>query len=77
MVGGLLVTDATWRWVFYVNVPIGIAALIFGVLFVKHSVESRPGCFDRPGFLLSGIGLGLFMYGVSEGPELGWGSPGC
>ena len=74
VVGGLLVTDATWRWVFYVNVPIGIAALIFGVLFVKHSVESRPGRFDRTGFLLSGIGLGLFMYGISEGPDLGWGS---
>jgi EmrB/QacA subfamily drug resistance transporter len=74
VLGGLLVTDATWRWVFYVNVPIGIAALTFGVLFVKHSVESRPGRFDRPGFLLSGIGLGLFMYGVSEGPDLGWGS---
>jgi EmrB/QacA subfamily drug resistance transporter len=74
VIGGLLVTDATWRWVFYVNVPIGIAALIFGVLFVKHTVESRPGTFDRPGFLLSGVGLGLFMYGISEGPDLGWGS---
>jgi EmrB/QacA subfamily drug resistance transporter len=74
VVGGLLVTDASWRWVFYVNVPIGIAALIFGVLFVKHSVESRPGTFDWRGFLLSGIGLGLFMYGISEGPDLGWGS---
>jgi EmrB/QacA subfamily drug resistance transporter len=74
VVGGLLVTDATWRWVFYVNVPIGVAALIFGVLFVKHSAESRPGKFDRPGFLLSGIGLGLFMYGVSEGPNVGWGT---
>lgn len=74
VVGGLLVTDATWRWVFYVNVPVGVAALIFGVLFVEHSVESRPGAFDRPGFLLSGIGLALFMYGISEGPELGWGT---
>lgn len=74
VIGGLLVTDASWRWVFYVNVPIGIAAFIFGVLFVKHSVESQPGTFDRPGFLLSGIGLGLFMYGISEGPGLGWGS---
>jgi MFS family permease len=71
VLGGLLVTDLSWRWVFYVNVPIGIAALIFGVLSVKHSVESQPGSFDRPGFLLSGIGLGLFMYGVSEGPNVG------
>jgi EmrB/QacA subfamily drug resistance transporter len=75
VIGGLLVTDATWRWVFYVNVPIGIAALIFGVLFVRQHTESAPGTFDWRGFALSGIGLGLFMYGISEGPELGWGSP--
>jgi EmrB/QacA subfamily drug resistance transporter len=74
VIGGLLVTDASWRWVFYVNVPIGIAALIFGVLFVQQNAESQPGLFDWRGFALSGIGLGLFMYGVSEGPELGWGS---
>ena len=38
------------------------------------SPRRRPGRFDLPGFLLSGIGLGLLMYGVSEGPDLGWGS---
>jgi EmrB/QacA subfamily drug resistance transporter len=74
VIGGLLVTDASWRWVFYVNVPIGIAAFTFGVLFVKQHAESQPGAFDLSGFLLSGIGLGLFMYGVSEGPDIGWGS---
>jgi EmrB/QacA subfamily drug resistance transporter len=72
VIGGLLVTDASWPWVFYVNVPIGVAAFIFGVLFVKHEAESHPGRFDLAGFLLSGIGLGLLMYGVSEGPNLGW-----
>ncbi|MDQ6730722.1 MAG: multidrug efflux MFS transporter [Actinomycetota bacterium] len=74
VIGGLLITDASWRWVFYVNVPIGIAAFVYGVLFVQQQVESHPGAFDLPGFLLSGIGLALFMYGVSEGPQLGWGS---
>jgi EmrB/QacA subfamily drug resistance transporter len=75
VIGGLLVSDASWRWVFYVNVPIGIAALIFGILFVRQHAEAKPGIFDWRGFALSGIGLGLFMYGISEGPELGWGSP--
>jgi EmrB/QacA subfamily drug resistance transporter len=74
VIGGLLVTDASWRWVFYVNVPIGVAAFVFGVLFVKQHAESAPGAFDLPGFLLSGIGLALLMYGVSEGPDIGWGS---
>jgi EmrB/QacA subfamily drug resistance transporter len=74
VIGGLLVTEASWRWVFYVNVPIGIAALVFGVLFVKHRAERDPGRFDLPGFLLSSVGLALLMYGVSEGPDIGWGS---
>jgi EmrB/QacA subfamily drug resistance transporter len=74
VLGGLLVTGLSWRWVFYVNVPIGIIAVIFGCLFVNHSTESRPGRFDVVGFLLAGAGLGLLMYGISEGPDIGWGS---
>jgi EmrB/QacA subfamily drug resistance transporter len=76
VLGGLLVTELSWRWVFYVNVPIGIAAVIFGSIFVHHSVETRPGRFDVAGFLLAGAGLGLLMYGISEGPDLGWSAPG-
>jgi EmrB/QacA subfamily drug resistance transporter len=72
LLGGLLVTDASWRWVFYVNVPIGIAAFTFGLLFLRHETQAQPGRFDLPGFLLSGLGLGLAMYGVSEGPIKGW-----
>jgi EmrB/QacA subfamily drug resistance transporter len=75
VLGGLLVTDASWRWVFYVNVPIGIAALIFGGLFVQQRTESTAGHFDWRGFALAGVGLGLFMYGISEGPSQGWDSP--
>ena len=76
VIGGLLVTDLSWRWVFYVNVPIGAAALVFGAEFLRQRTETRPGHFDLTGFLLSGIGLGLLMYGVSEGPGLGWASAG-
>jgi EmrB/QacA subfamily drug resistance transporter len=72
VLGGLLTTDLSWRWVFYVNLPIGAAAFLFGMLFVQESRQSHPGRFDLPGFLLSGIGLGLAMYGVSEGPIKGW-----
>jgi EmrB/QacA subfamily drug resistance transporter len=72
VLGGLLTTEESWRWVFYVNVPIGAAAFLFGALFVRESREGHPGRFDLPGFLLSGLGLGLLMYGVSEGPVKGW-----
>jgi EmrB/QacA subfamily drug resistance transporter len=74
VVGGLLVTELSWRWVFYVNVPIGILALAFGALFLEGGNELTPGRFDAIGFLLCGAGLGLLMYGVSEGPLLHWNS---
>jgi EmrB/QacA subfamily drug resistance transporter len=75
VLGGLLVTDLSWRWVFYVNVPIGIAAFTFGAIFLQESAQAQPGRFDLAGFLLSGLGLGLTMYGISEGPGLGWRQP--
>jgi EmrB/QacA subfamily drug resistance transporter len=75
VVGGLLVTDLSWRWVFYVNLPIGVAAFAFGAIFLEQTAQARPGRFDLAGFLLSGLGLGLAMYGVSEGPNLGWRQP--
>jgi EmrB/QacA subfamily drug resistance transporter len=76
VLGGLLVTDLSWRWVFYVNVPVGVIAVIFGALFLDDHVQAHPGRFDRTGFLLAAGGLGLVMYGVSEGPLKGWASSG-
>jgi EmrB/QacA subfamily drug resistance transporter len=76
VLGGLLVTDLSWRWVFFVNLPIGIVAIVFGVLFLGEHRQPRPGRFDLPGFLLSGIGFALVMFGVSEGPDRGGGRPG-
>jgi EmrB/QacA subfamily drug resistance transporter len=75
VLGGLLVTDLSWRWVFYVNVPIGIAAFLFGAVFLQSNPQAKPGRFDLPGFLLSGLGLGALMYGISEGPNRGWHTP--
>jgi EmrB/QacA subfamily drug resistance transporter len=74
VLGGLLVTDLSWRLVFYVNVPLGICATVFGVLFLRHDAGRQPGGFDTAGFLLAAAGLGLAMYGVSAGPGLGWSS---
>ncbi len=74
VLGGLLVSDLSWRWVFFVNLPIGLAALVFGLVFLRPVAPQRRTRFDIPGFLLSGLGLGAFMYGFSEGPIDGWGS---
>jgi EmrB/QacA subfamily drug resistance transporter len=75
VLGGLLVTDASWRWVFYVNLPIGIAAITFGSLFLREHREPAAGSFDAGGFALAGAGLGAVMYALSEGPSKGWTSP--
>jgi EmrB/QacA subfamily drug resistance transporter len=74
VIGGFLVTEVSWRWVFFVNLPLGILAVTFGALFLERIGASDPGRFDVPGFFLGGLGLGLVMYGVSEGPLKGWSS---
>jgi EmrB/QacA subfamily drug resistance transporter len=54
VVGGFLVTAASWRWVFYVNVPIGVAGFVFGALFLPEHREAGAGRFDLPGFYPKG-----------------------
>lgn len=75
VIGGFLVDVSSWRWVFYVNVPIGIAACLFGLLFLQEHREPAAGRFDVPGFLLAGAGLALALYALSEGPGSGWATP--
>jgi EmrB/QacA subfamily drug resistance transporter len=72
VLGGLLIDKFSWHWVFYVNVPIGIAAFVFGTLFLEEYRRHNAGHFDLAGFLLAGIGLALTMYALSEGPSYGW-----
>ena len=75
VLGGLLVDELSWRWIFFVNVPIGVAVLLFGLVFVREHREPNAGRFDGAGFALAGLGLGLLMFAISEGPGYGWSSP--
>ena len=75
VLGGWLVDHASWRWIFYVNVPVGLAALIFTVLFLREQKEPEAGAFDVWGFLSSGAGLALVLFALSRAPINGWTSP--
>lgn len=76
VIGGLLVQQLSWRWVFYVNMPIGIAALIFGLFFLQEDRQGKSaGHFDPLGFVLAGSGLALLMYALTQGPTAGWSTP--
>ncbi len=72
--GGLLVSDVTWRAVFWINVPVGVAAIVLTQLFVPESRAARARRFDPWGQILTIAALAALIYGVIEGPAGGWGS---
>ena len=75
VLGGLLVTSLTWRAVFWINIPIGIAAIALTQLFVPESKAPAARRFDPYGQVLVIVMLATVTFGVIEGPSRGWGSP--
>ena len=63
--GGLLVNYADWRWVLFVNVPIGILVALLAPRVLSES-ERRPGNFDLPGAVTASLGLAALVYGLSS-----------
>ncbi|MUH50534.1 MAG: DHA2 family efflux MFS transporter permease subunit [Actinobacteria bacterium] len=74
VIGGFLITNAGWRWIFYVNVPVGMLAFYVGLKLLREHREPTAGRFDLAGFILSGGGLASFVYALSQGPRDGWAS---
>ncbi|WP_346129630.1 DHA2 family efflux MFS transporter permease subunit [Lentzea roselyniae] len=73
LLGGVLVTQLGWEWIFFVNIPIGVLAL---ALVVRRVPDWRPGRshrFDVLGVVLCCLGLGLVVFGVQNGEHYGWG----
>lgn len=78
-IGGYLVDNFNWNYIFYVNVPVGILAMFITAILQKEYKAQTPPPFDIPGFITSGIFLPSFMYGLSEVNSAtntqGWNSP--
>jgi EmrB/QacA subfamily drug resistance transporter len=72
VLGGWLVDNASWRWIFYVNLPVGLATLVFVLLFLREHKEPDAGQFDLWGFFCAGGGLALVLYALSQAPAHGW-----
>ncbi|MFD1674780.1 MDR family MFS transporter [Alicyclobacillus fodiniaquatilis] len=75
ILGGIFTTYWSWRLVFFVNVLIGIVICLYGSLQLTRHTQHHPGKFDWQGFCLSGLGLGMAMYAISEGSIIGWSNP--
>jgi EmrB/QacA subfamily drug resistance transporter len=71
--GGLIVTYVNWRWIFYVNVPIGIFALAATFLIVPDLRPGRRQGLDPVGVVLATVGLFALTFGLIEGQRYDWG----
>ncbi len=75
VLGGYIVDTVSWRWLFAINIPIGVIGVIASIRLLRDSGVRRRQRFDSTGLALGGTGLVLFLLGASEAPGWGWGSP--
>lgn len=74
IVGGLLVEHVSWESVFFINVPVGLLALVMGLVFLLgHRSENAPRSFDVPGIVLLSGAMFCLVWSLIKAPEWGWG----
>ena len=74
VLGGVITEWFSWRWVLFINVPIGIAVLLAGPRFISETPR-RPGRLDLAGALTSTAGMSALVYGFIRASQHGWSSP--
>jgi len=73
VVGGFLIDYVSWRWIFYVNLPVGVAGFLFGLRVLKeHKEEYAQRGFDILGLVTGGGGAAMLLYALSRAGEDGW-----
>jgi EmrB/QacA subfamily drug resistance transporter len=76
LIGGLIVDNINWHWIFYVNVPVGVVGIIVSRWVIAESRDtSHEQSIDLPGLVTSGGALLALSYALIEGNQRGWGSP--
>lgn len=65
LVGGFITTYFHWRWIFWINVPIGILGIVFATIFIEDIREEKRWPLDVTGLLLSGVGLACLVFGLA------------
>ncbi|WP_407698723.1 MFS transporter [Streptomyces fagopyri] len=75
ILGGLLVQHVSWQSVFFINVPVGVAALVLGLLILTdHRARNAPRSFDIPGIALLSGAMFCLVWALIKAPAWGWGS---
>jgi EmrB/QacA subfamily drug resistance transporter len=75
VMGGWLVEHASWRWVFFMNLPLAAAVLVISLAWIPESRRATAGRIDWSGAILATVGLGGLVNGFIESVNLGWKSP--
>jgi EmrB/QacA subfamily drug resistance transporter len=75
LVGGLLTQDISWSWIFFINIPVGVAGVLAARIFIDETRDSsREQRLDLPGLISSAAGLFALTYGLIETNDHAWGS---
>jgi EmrB/QacA subfamily drug resistance transporter len=74
LLGGVLTDALSWEWIFFVNIPVGIAALALTPMLLTESRDTRVRSFDAPGAVLVTGGLTTLVLAITQGSEWGWSS---